>query len=47
MHLHLRSFFTAHPDNPITETGIKSELTHHGIKSRLGRKRADLPDIWF
>ena len=47
MHLHLRSFFTAHPDNPITETGIKSELTHHGIKSRLGRKRADLPHIWF
>jgi hypothetical protein len=44
---HFRSFLTAHPDNPITETGIKSELTHHGVKSRLGRKRADLTHIWL
>ena len=44
---HLRSLFTARPDNPLTETGIKSELTHHGIRSRLGRKRADLAHIWL
>jgi hypothetical protein len=39
---HLRSFVTLHPDNPFTETGVKSEFTHHGISSRLGRKRADV-----
>jgi hypothetical protein len=39
---HLASFLTGRPDNPITETGVTSEFTHHGISSRLGRKRADL-----
>lgn len=39
---HLRSFLTLRPDNPATETGIVSEVTHHGIASRLGRRRADL-----
>jgi hypothetical protein len=44
---HLRSFATLRPDNPLTETGIRSELTHHGLKSRFGRKRADLPHVWI
>jgi hypothetical protein len=35
---HLRSFATLRPDNPITETGVRAELTRHGIKSRRGRK---------
>ncbi len=39
---HLRSFMTLRPDNPITETGIRSELSHHGLSSRLGQKRTDL-----
>ncbi len=39
---HLRSFLTVRPDNPITETGVLSEFSHHGISSRVGRKRADL-----
>ena len=39
---HLRSFMTLRPDNPITETGIRSELSHHGVSSRLGQKRTDL-----
>jgi hypothetical protein len=39
---HLRSFATLHPDNPFTETGLRSEFTHSGLKSRLGRKRTDL-----
>jgi hypothetical protein len=39
---HLRSFGTLHPDNPITETGVRSELSHHGLRSRLGVRRADL-----
>jgi len=39
---HLTSFLTLHPDNPITETGVKSEFTHHGLSSRLGHKRTDV-----
>jgi hypothetical protein len=39
---HLRSFATLRPDNPITQTGVRSEFTHHGLSSRLGQKRADL-----
>jgi hypothetical protein len=44
---HLRSFLTLRPDNPITETGIKSELSHGAVKSRLGRKRVDIKHIWM
>jgi hypothetical protein len=39
---HLRSFATLRPDNPITQTGVRSEFTYHGLRSRLGTKRADL-----
>ncbi len=39
---HLRSFLTLRPDNPVTETGVLGEFSHHGIASRLGKKRADL-----
>jgi hypothetical protein len=39
---HLRSFGTSRPDNPITETGVRSEFTHSGLSSRLGRKRTDV-----
>jgi hypothetical protein len=39
---HARSFLTLRPDNPLTETGVRSELTHHGISSRVGQKRTDL-----
>ena len=38
----LRSFVSRRPDNPVTETGVLSELSHHGISSRLGHKRADV-----
>ncbi|MCW2805434.1 MAG: hypothetical protein QOF52_3432 [Propionibacteriaceae bacterium] len=44
---HLRSFATLHPDNPITETGVLSELTRHGIRSRFGHNRADLKHMWL
>jgi hypothetical protein len=44
---HVRSLLTLRPDNPITETGIKAELTHHGMKSRLGRKRVDIKHQWM
>jgi hypothetical protein len=39
---HLRSFLTLRPDNPLTQTGIRSERTHHGVASRVGTKRVDL-----
>jgi hypothetical protein len=39
---HLRSFLTLRPDNPITETGVLSEFSCHGLSSRVGKKRADL-----
>jgi hypothetical protein len=39
---HLKSFLTLRPDNPITETGVMSEFTHHGLSSRLGHGRADI-----
>jgi len=38
----LRSFVSSRPDNLLTETGVLSELSHHGLSSRLGRKRADV-----
>jgi hypothetical protein len=39
---HLRSLASLRPDNPITQTGVKSEFSHHGVSSRFGQKRADL-----
>jgi hypothetical protein len=39
---HLKSFLTLRPDNPITETGVMSEFTHHGFSSRFGVKRTDV-----
>jgi hypothetical protein len=39
---HLQSLFTGSPDNPVTETGVLSEYSRHGLSSRLGQKRADL-----
>lgn len=44
---HLASFLTLHPDNPITETGIKSELTHKGYASRVGTTRVDKSHTWM
>ena len=44
---HLRSFLTLRPDNPITETGVLSEFSRHGLASRLGKKRADLNHSWI
>lgn len=43
---HLQSLATLRPDNPITETGVLSEASRHGLSSRFGRKRADLAHAW-
>jgi hypothetical protein len=39
---HLRSFASPRPDNPVTETGVLSEFSRHGLSSRVGHRRADL-----
>lgn len=44
---HLASFLTLRPDNPITQTGIKSEFTHNGWKSRVGTTRVDNAHTWM
>ncbi|UXM92466.1 hypothetical protein [Paenarthrobacter sp. JL.01a] len=44
---HLRSFATLHPDNPITETGVLSEFSRGGVRSRVGQKRTDLSHQWM
>jgi hypothetical protein len=44
---HLASLATLRPDNPLTETGVRSEFTHSGLSSRLGRKRTDLAHQWM
>jgi hypothetical protein len=36
----LGSFVSRRPDNPITETGVLSEFSHHGLSSRLKQRRA-------
>jgi len=43
----LRSLLTPRPDNPITETGVLAELERHGLRSRLGRGRADVKHHWM
>jgi hypothetical protein len=44
---HLASFATLRPDNPITQTGIKSEFTHNGYASRVGTTRVDKSHTWI
>ncbi len=44
---HLQSFVTLRPDNPITQTGVLSEVKHHPIRSRFGSKRADTNHLWI
>jgi hypothetical protein len=35
------------PDNPITETGVLAEFKRNGLRSRLGRNRADVNHTWI
>jgi hypothetical protein len=38
----VEALLRGHPDNPVTESGIRSEFTHGGIRSRVGQGRADV-----
>lgn len=44
---HLCSLATRHPDNPITQTGVLAELSHHPVRSRFGRGRLDVRHTWM
>lgn len=44
---HLESLVKLRPDNPITETGIKTEFTHGGWKARVGTTRVDNAHSWL
>ena len=41
------SFASRRPDDPVTETGVRAEFTHHGVRSRVGRGRADVKHVWM
>ena len=36
------SLVRLHPDNPVTETGVLSEFSSHGLSSRFGQHRVDV-----
>lgn len=38
---HASSFLSGRPDQPFTETGVVTEVTHHGLASRLRSSRTD------
>jgi hypothetical protein len=44
---HLASFVSLRPDNPITQTGVKSEFTHNGWAARVGTTRVDNAHTWM
>jgi hypothetical protein len=44
---HVQSLLTLRPDNPITESGVLSEVKHHPLRSRYGVKRADTNHQWL
>ena len=44
---HLASFLSAHPDNPVTETGVLAEPSHRPLGSRFGEGRTDTRHIWM
>ena len=47
MEHHVKSLATLRPDNPVTETGVLSEFSRHGVRSRFGQKRADVNHQWI
>ncbi|PPB49044.1 hypothetical protein C4K88_10000 [Arthrobacter pityocampae] len=44
---HLWSLASLRPDNPVTQTGVLSEVRRQGITSRFGKKRADVNHLWL
>lgn len=44
---HLRSLATLRPDNPVTQSGVLSEIGHQPLRSRFGQRRADVTHHWM
>lgn len=44
---HLRSLATSRPDNPVTQTGVRAELTHDGLAARRDSSRSDPRHHWI
>lgn len=44
---HLQSFLTTRPDNPLTQSGVLSEFSRGGFRSRVGSRRADTNHQWL
>ncbi len=44
---HVRSFASTRPDNPVTETGIGTEITHDGLTARTRSSRSDTNHQWI
>ena len=41
------SLLRGKPDNPVRESGLRGELGSHPVRSRFGRRRADLKHQWM
>jgi len=39
---HVQALLRGRPVNPFVETGLRSEVSHHGVRSRFGWRRADV-----
>jgi hypothetical protein len=44
---HAKSFFSRHPDDPITQSGVLGERGRRPLASRFGRGRVDLKHAWL
>ncbi|MGC5172253.1 hypothetical protein ACPW96_16540 [Micromonospora sp. DT81.3] len=44
---HVVSFASLRPDNPITQTGVLSEIRRRPVSSRIGRGRVDMKHAWM
>jgi hypothetical protein len=42
----VRALASGRPDNPFG-TGLRTEVTHHGVRSRFGQKRSDWKHQWM
>jgi hypothetical protein len=43
----MKALLDGRPDSRILETGVLSEITHGGLRSRIGRHRADVKHVWI
>lgn len=44
---HVRSLFSRHPDDPVTQSGVFGERGRRPIASRFGRGRVDVKHTWM